>query len=338
MLSRTLLLLVMLAQWLRPGLGLRFRLTTDYDKIPQARSKNWCAYTTSHTVSCQVRNGTASYVQKLYRACRWPLRCSQLISYRTVLRSTYRVSYRSQTALEWRCCPGYSGYSCKQERGVSSPGCMNCTRLAEMGSRLRSLEGKVALLHSSGSRQSTLGTHNAAQKIHRFGPHHQGGIPAHAKIIGPLRPSSTIGSARLQEEMGTAGFPGERKCLGLPGPPGPPGPPGLPGFQGRLGSPGLPGSLGLLSTSGPPKYPLAPSKGISYDEQSISNTVGAGMRDTSGERGPQGPTGPRGLPGIKGEMGELGLAGQKGQKGVQASCTQCICGRKLCLVVRLFII
>uniref|UniRef100_UPI00358F3F4F collagen alpha-1(XXVI) chain-like n=1 Tax=Myxine glutinosa TaxID=7769 RepID=UPI00358F3F4F len=202
----------------------------------------------SHTVSCQVRNGTASYAQKLYQACRWPLRCSQLISYRTVLRPTYRVSYRTQTALEWRCCPGYSGYSCKQERGASLPGCMNCTRLAEMGSRLSSLEGKVALLRASGSRQSAMRTNNAGQNIQLFGPHHQGGLPAHARIIGPLSPSSTIGGTRLQE-------------------------------------------------------------------QSISNTVGAGMRDTSGVRGPEGPGGPRGLPGIKGEMGEPGLAGQKGVQG-----------------------
>uniref|UniRef100_UPI00358F3489 collagen alpha-1(XXVI) chain-like n=1 Tax=Myxine glutinosa TaxID=7769 RepID=UPI00358F3489 len=274
MLFRTLLLLVMLAQWLRPGLGLRFRLTTDNGKIPQSRSRNWCAYTMSHTVSCQVRNGTASYAQKLYQACRWPLRCSQLISYRTVLRPTYRVSYRTQTALEWRCCPGYSGYSCKQERGASLPGCMNCTRLAEMGSRLSSLEGKVALLRASGSRQSTMRTNNAGQNIQLFGPHHQGGLPAHARIIDPLSPSSTIGGTRLQEEMDTARFPAERKCLGLPGPPGPPGPPGLPGFQGQLGYPGLHGSLGPLSTSGPPKYPIAPSKGISYDGSSILETGG----------------------------------------------------------------
>ncbi|ELW56457.1 Collagen alpha-1(XXVI) chain [Tupaia chinensis] len=38
-------------------------------------------------------------------------------SYRTLIRPTYRVSYRTVTALEWRCCPGFTGSNC-DEAGI----------------------------------------------------------------------------------------------------------------------------------------------------------------------------------------------------------------------------
>ncbi|EHB01676.1 Collagen alpha-1(XXVI) chain [Heterocephalus glaber] len=34
--------------------------------------------------------------------------------YRTLIRPTYRVSYRTVTALEWRCCPGFTGSNCDE--------------------------------------------------------------------------------------------------------------------------------------------------------------------------------------------------------------------------------
>lgn len=37
-------------------------------------------------------------------------------SYRTVVRPTYRVMYKTVTAREWKCCPGHSGVSCEEGR------------------------------------------------------------------------------------------------------------------------------------------------------------------------------------------------------------------------------
>uniref|UniRef100_A0A6I8PEJ5 EMI domain-containing protein n=1 Tax=Ornithorhynchus anatinus TaxID=9258 RepID=A0A6I8PEJ5_ORNAN len=65
-----------------------------------------------------------------------------VVSYRTLIRPTYRVSYRTVTALEWRCCPGFAGSSCEEE-------CMNCTHLSSMSERLATLEGKILLLEET---------------------------------------------------------------------------------------------------------------------------------------------------------------------------------------------
>lgn len=35
-------------------------------------------------------------------------------SYRTVVRPIYRVTYKTLTALEWRCCPGHAGANCEE--------------------------------------------------------------------------------------------------------------------------------------------------------------------------------------------------------------------------------
>lgn len=37
-------------------------------------------------------------------------------SYRTVVRPTYKVMYKTVTAREWRCCPGHSGVTCEEGR------------------------------------------------------------------------------------------------------------------------------------------------------------------------------------------------------------------------------
>ncbi|KPP65152.1 hypothetical protein Z043_116450 [Scleropages formosus] len=34
--------------------------------------------------------------------------------YRTVVRPSYKVAYRTVTALEWKCCPGYRGVHCEE--------------------------------------------------------------------------------------------------------------------------------------------------------------------------------------------------------------------------------
>lgn len=36
------------------------------------------------------------------------------VSYRTVVRPSYKVAYRQVTAREWRCCPGFVGDECRE--------------------------------------------------------------------------------------------------------------------------------------------------------------------------------------------------------------------------------
>ncbi|KAG7215591.1 hypothetical protein INR49_022117 [Caranx melampygus] len=85
-----------------PGTGSRTQL------------RNWCQYTVSKTVSCQVHNGTETTVQRVYQGCRWPGPCSKVI--RTLIRPSFKVTYKQVTALEWRCCPGFVGEECREER------------------------------------------------------------------------------------------------------------------------------------------------------------------------------------------------------------------------------
>ncbi|CAG08485.1 unnamed protein product, partial [Tetraodon nigroviridis] len=77
--------------------------------------RNWCSHTVTKTVTCQVQNGTV--LQRVFQSCRWPQGCSGG-SYKTVVRPSYKVVYRTVTSLEWKCCPGYSGTAC--EEGESS--------------------------------------------------------------------------------------------------------------------------------------------------------------------------------------------------------------------------
>ncbi|XP_017695183.1 PREDICTED: EMI domain-containing protein 1-like, partial [Lepidothrix coronata] len=79
--------------------------------LPPASRSNWCSYTVTRTVSCHVHNGT--FLQRVFQGCRWPLACSGG-SYRAVVRPLYRVTYRTLTALEWRCCPGHAGANCEE--------------------------------------------------------------------------------------------------------------------------------------------------------------------------------------------------------------------------------
>ncbi|TWW60423.1 EMI domain-containing protein 1 [Takifugu flavidus] len=77
--------------------------------VPSLR--NWCPHTITKTVTCQVQNGTV--LQRVYQSCRWPQGCSGG-SYKTVVRPSYKVVYRTVTSLEWKCCPGYSGAACEE--------------------------------------------------------------------------------------------------------------------------------------------------------------------------------------------------------------------------------
>ncbi|KAL7846302.1 hypothetical protein SRHO_G00212820 [Serrasalmus rhombeus] len=76
--------------------------------------RNWCQFTVRKVVSCQTHNGTETVVQRRFQTCRWPGPCQNLISYRSLVRPSYRVTYRLVTALEWRCCPGFHGHDCRE--------------------------------------------------------------------------------------------------------------------------------------------------------------------------------------------------------------------------------
>lgn len=41
--------------------------------------RNWCQYTVSKTVTCQVHNGTETSVQRVIQSCRWPGPCSKVV-------------------------------------------------------------------------------------------------------------------------------------------------------------------------------------------------------------------------------------------------------------------
>uniref|UniRef100_A0A674IB91 Collagen type XXVI alpha 1 chain n=1 Tax=Terrapene triunguis TaxID=2587831 RepID=A0A674IB91_9SAUR len=114
-------------------------------------SLHWCHYTVTRTVSCQVQNGSETVIQRVYQSCRWPGPCANLVSYRTLIRPTYKMSYRTVTTLEWRCCPGFTGSNCEEGKSTGnlylfpqSLECMNCTRLTDMTERLNTLEAKVS--------------------------------------------------------------------------------------------------------------------------------------------------------------------------------------------------
>ncbi|KAM9319205.1 uncharacterized protein KZ484_023500 [Pholidichthys leucotaenia] len=281
--------------------------------------RNWCQYTVSKTVSCQVHNGTETTVQRVFQGCRWPGPCAKVISYRTLIRPSFKTAYKQVTALEWRCCPGFVGEECREE-------CMNCTSFSDMNSRINAIETKIKQLTDGcsfptvssfpeGSSNNEVGT---AQPTPIGPPSY---LPQGGKgPPGPIGPPGIPGSIGLPGSPGRAGLPGlmgpkgERGLpgeVGLPGPPGPPGPPGLssparirgdvfhvdhqgaPGERGPAGIPGLPGQDGKEGLQGKPGNP--------------------GPKGDPGEMGPPGATGEQGLPGSPGPKGEPGEGLSEGE-------------------------
>uniref|UniRef100_A0A8D0GWH8 EMI domain-containing protein n=1 Tax=Sphenodon punctatus TaxID=8508 RepID=A0A8D0GWH8_SPHPU len=200
--------------------------------------RNWCSYTVSRTVSCHVQNGT--YLQRVFQSCRWPMGCNGG-SYRAIVRPTYKVAYKTVTALEWKCCLGHSGPNCEEGkrcgmgiaplrrlplRPTSYSGCLNCSKVAELTERLNSLEtkvsdsllaapacsGKVGISISSGLTYRTW-KYNEILSFNQISPLYL------FSLLGPMGPTGPPG------RDGARGIPGEKGLPGLPGPPGPPGPP-----------------------------------------------------------------------------------------------------------------
>ncbi|XP_062947859.1 collagen alpha-1(XXVI) chain isoform X2 [Cynocephalus volans] len=290
-----------------------------------ASRRHWCHHTVTRTVSCQVQNGSETVVQRVYQSCRWPGPCANLV--RTLIRPTYRVSYRTVTALEWRCCPGFTGSNCDEE-------CMNCTRLSDMSERLTTLEAKVLLLEAAERPSGPDNDLPAPQSTPP--PWNEDFLPDAIPLAHPgprrRRPTGLAGPPGQTGPPGPAGPPGskgdqgqtgEKGPAGPPGLLGPPGPRGLPGEMGRPGPPGPPGPAGSpgLSPNGPQGvlYSLQPptdkDNGDSQLASAIVDTVLAGVPGPRGPPGPPGPPGPHGPPGPPGTPGSQGLAGEQGMAG-----------------------
>ncbi|CAM9709414.1 unnamed protein product [Bubo scandiacus] len=294
-----------------------------------ASRRHWCHYTVTRTVSCQVQNGSETVIQRVYQSCRWPGPCANLVSYRTLIRPTYKMSYRTVTTLEWRCCPGFTGSNCEEE-------CMNCTRLADMTERLNTLEAKILLLEAA-ERSPPL--ENNLPITGTTATWYDDLLPDAFPLLNPgtvLR--KTVGSA------GQVGPPGPVGPTGLPGPPGPKGEKGQPGERGPAGPPGLlgpqgprglPGETGIPGPPGPPGPPATPSlpltfqQGVLYSLQptaekengepqlasTVIDTIMAGLPGPRGAPGPVGPPGPPGASGPKGPPGPIGVPGSQGLPG-----------------------
>ncbi|NWW63619.1 COQA1 protein, partial [Ifrita kowaldi] len=289
-----------------------------------ASRRHWCHYTVTRTVSCQVQNGSETVIQRVYQSCRWPGPCANLVSYRTLIRPTYKMSYRTVTTLEWRCCPGFTGSNCEEE-------CMNCTRLADMTERLNTLEAKILLLEAA---EKSPALENNLPITGTTATWYDDLLPDAFPLLNPgtvLR--KTVGSA------GQVGPPGPVGPTGLPGPPGPKGEKGQPGERGPAGPPGmlgpqgprgLPGETGIPGPPGPPGPPATPSlpltfqQGVLYSLQPTAEKERQWTPSLSSTRmwgclacasGPKGPPGPIGAPGSQGLPGSPGQPGPKGSKG-----------------------
>ncbi|XP_041796609.1 collagen alpha-1(XXVI) chain isoform X3 [Chelmon rostratus] len=285
-----------------PGTGSRTQL------------RNWCQYTVSRTVSCQVHNGTETTVQRVFQGCRWPGHCSKVISYRTVIRPSFKVTYKQVTALEWRCCPGFVGEECREE-------CMNCTTFTDMNSRINAIETKIKVLEEGGS---------SLPKVN--------GLPEGSTDNEVDAPQPTpIGPPIYLPPVGR-GPPGPIGPPGLPGSAGPPGPAGragLPGpvgkisrrdFPGPKGDRGLPGEIGLPGLPGPPGPPGRSSSRVQErgdvfhldnQEEIHDHPTLPAPQIVIGPPGATGPVGPSGPPGLRGPAGIPGLPGQDGKGGLQ---------------------
>ncbi|XP_058710731.1 collagen alpha-1(XXVI) chain [Poecile atricapillus] len=301
-----------------------------------ASRRHWCHYTVTRTVSCQVQNGSETVIQRVYQSCRWPGPCANLVSYRTLIRPTYKMSYRTVTTLEWRCCPGFTGSNCEEE-------CMNCTRLADMTERLNTLEAKILLLEAA---ERSPALENNLPITGTTATWYDELLPDAFPLLNP----GTV--LRKTVASGQVGPPGPVGPTGLPGPPGPKGEKGQPGERGPAGPPGmlgpqgprgLPGETGIPGPPGPPGPPATPSlpltfqQGVLYSLQptaekengepqlasTVIDTIMAGLPGPRGAPGPAGPPGPKGPPGPIGapgsqlyfQQGQAGLPGERGIKG-----------------------
>ncbi|CAK6966531.1 EMI domain-containing protein 1 isoform X1 [Scomber scombrus] len=315
------------------------------------QKRNWCPHTVTKTVTCQVQNGTI--LQRVYQTCRWPQGCTGG-SYRTVVRPSYKIVYRTATSLEWKCCPGFSGPACEEEAGSqlvaqeairkpstlrrpptrtgeSISNCLNCSRITEMSDKLSSLETKVQLLTAP------------ASVSHRHLQGKGGTVPEASLLVGAMPTQGAPGEqgpAGPQGEKGRDGLPGRdgkqgsrglqgpsghRGEAGVRGPSGSPGLKGYPGPAGPRGPPGHPGERGLPGPPGPPGPPAPASARIPdpdhkqgkdpFFTNTFHNSRGLPVPGPQGPPGPIGPLGPKGPVGPPGPQGQNGKPGSLGAQG-----------------------
>ncbi|XP_015263463.1 PREDICTED: collagen alpha-1(XXVI) chain [Gekko japonicus] len=277
--------------------------------------RHWCHYTVTRTVSCQVQNGSETVIQRVYQSCRWPGPCANLV--RTLIRPTYRISYRTVTALEWRCCPGFTGNSCEEE-------CMNCTRLTDMAERLNTLEAKILLLEAA---ERAPPSENDLPMARTTATWYDELLPDAIPLANPgtalRKPMGAVGLPGSTGKPGVQGPKGEKGEIGDRGPAGPPGLLGPPGPRGYPGESGIPGPPGPPGPPASPSLPLPFQQGVLYSLQptaekengepqlasTVIDTVLAGLPGPRGAPGPIGPPGPPGSSGPKGEAGSVGAPG-----------------------------
>ncbi|KAK5864201.1 hypothetical protein PBY51_001161 [Eleginops maclovinus] len=116
----TLFLLLIEAKFYRPLQFNQYKAgPTPYHEQgkPTSRHKNHCAYVVEKTVSFTVQDGAAPYVKAEYNKCSWGQKCPTL-QYRLMYKPLFKVAHKTVTELEWRCCPGYSGYGCMEGHPV----------------------------------------------------------------------------------------------------------------------------------------------------------------------------------------------------------------------------
>ncbi|KAM6969941.1 uncharacterized protein col26a1, partial [Aplochiton taeniatus] len=260
-----------------------------------------------------------------------------LVSYRTLVRPTYRLTYRQVTALEWRCCPGFLGEDCSRQ-------CMNCTSYADMSDRLRTIESKILLLAEAGTPPIPIRNHKAGAADNEVGVPKPTpinlptmGLPGARGPPGTAGPMGVVGSPGPRGEKGLSGSPGP---LGTRGPQGHRGPQGERGLPGPAGPPGpaspfsnrgyvfglrelgqyeeaaLPASNDQRAVPGPPGPPGQPGASGPPGHQGTSGRNGVdGLAGKPGDRGPKGDRGEKGYIGLKGDKGNLGAPGPKGEPG-----------------------
>nr|XP_036849438.1 EMI domain-containing protein 1 isoform X2 [Manis javanica] len=281
-----------------------------------------------HVVNVQCREQASPACRGLLFSC-----------YRTVVRPTYKVMYKTVTAREWRCCPGHSGASCEEgSSGLVEPrwsgnamrqmalrpaaftGCLNCSKVLELSERLKVLEAKVAVLAVT---EQAVPPTPAAPKD----PAPLWGSPAAQGSPGDGGFQDRGGARGLPGPTGPKGDTGSQGPIGMRGPPGPQGPPGSPGQAGTVGTPGErgpPGPPGPPGLPGPPAPVGPPHAWISqHGDPLLSNTFTETSshwpQGPAGPPGPPGPVGPPGLPGpmgVPGSPGHMGPSGPTGPKGI----------------------
>lgn len=76
------------------------------------RGKNWCAYVHTRLQPTIVVDNVESYTSNRAKPCTWITGpCGASSQSRT--HQAYRIKHMIVTSLEWKCCPGYSGGTCK---------------------------------------------------------------------------------------------------------------------------------------------------------------------------------------------------------------------------------